>query len=601
MDTDEAKTRRGGKATPGTVHDPEENGAGSSSRPTTEAEGLEPVRSETQPVSELGSSNGDETAAPSDMLAGLARRSANDVDPGDAGATTQVLAIDGDELSDRDLETLTASTLQGDAALARTAPRFKLAFPALQLDERLGRILLALVLAALLWLYVVSLENPTNTTVYTRLPAEPRNLAPQLKVINALPEVDATVQGPQSVLATLSRSSIRPYVDLAGISEGVHDVPVRTDLDTSKNDLTITFSPSKLQVQLESQVTQVFTVSAQLQGTPAFGYKPGDPKVTPDRVSVTGPKDAIARIAKVVVPVDIEGKAGIQQGSKTAEALDANGQPVTGLVYEPPTVAVEVPMQLLLNTRPVSVSVPILGQPAPGYAVASLVMTPTNVTVCCSPSQIEQIGVLETKPVAITGTTTSVITTTSLILPPGVELYNGQSDQITVAISVEPIQTEVRLSVAPTIAGLASGYHGTTSPAQVDVTVSGTFNQLQSLSPTSIRATVNADGRDPGTYTVTPQITVPQGVTVVTSSPKQLTLTIVAPTPVPTVTPIPQPTAAATATRVPEPPATSTPTHTPVRPVVTATPQPAQGTPSTTPTQSPTASPASTHTPTPGP
>jgi YbbR domain-containing protein len=533
----------------------------------------------------------------SSTLGQLVRTTSTDVGPSPIGSSTGVLEIDGDELTDRDLETLTASTVPSDGTTARPTTGRRFVLPRLQLDERLGRIALALVLSVLLWLYVLSLGNPINTTGYPRYTVEIRNVGPQLKVINTLPEVDATVQGQQSVLATLNRSDIKPYVDLAGVPQGVHDVPVLADVDPSKRgDLTINFSPNRVQVQLELQVTRVFTVSVQVNGTPAFGYKPEPAKVTPDRVSVTGSQEAVGRVVKVVVPVDIEGKAGTQQGSKTPVALDANGQEVKGLTFEPATVQVEVPMKLLLNGKAVAVRVPIVGQPAAGYSVSSVIITPTNVTVCCSPSEIEQITVLETQPVAITGTTTSIITSTSLILPPGVELYADQPDKISVAINVDPLQTTVRLAVAPTILGLAPGFTALVSPTQVDVTVSGTFNQLQGLSPTSIRAVVNAEGRSPGAYTVTPQVIVPPGVKLENSSPQQVTLTIIAATPVPTQTPAPVPTLPATPTRSPEAPSTATPTPTVPRPTNTPTLQP---TPSSSPTPSPTPQPSPTPTATP--
>jgi len=73
----------------------------------------------------------------------------------------------------------------------------------ISLDERLGRVLLSIVLAALLWFYVTSLENPAQVTQFSGLPLELRGLGPSLKVINTLPTVNVTVQAPQNLLSNL--------------------------------------------------------------------------------------------------------------------------------------------------------------------------------------------------------------------------------------------------------------------------------------------------------------------------------------------------------------------------------------------------------------
>ncbi len=498
---------------------------------------------------------------------------------------TKVIEIDADDWIDKDLEALSSpdQAKAGDATTSRTAPpatRRRFPYLDLRIDERLGRILLSIVLSALLWFYVLNLENPSNAVPFTGFTIDVRNSAPQLKVTNLpLPEVNVTVQGPKNVLDTVVKSDIRPYIDLKGISEGVREAQVLVDMDASKRrDLTISVSRSSVQVQLELEVTQVFTVSAQTNGTPAVGYRLDPAQVTPDQVRVTGLKEAISRVAKVIVPVDIEGRASTQQGSKSPIAVSANGQVVDGLLFDPQLVQVLVPIKLLSNYRIVTVKPSVLGQPAPGY-LYSITADPSNITICCSPN-LEQIGPqLGTDPIPITGTSSTVITSTKLLLPQGVELYFDQPRHITVTVNVQPIVTSIKLSVAPAVEGLASGYSASVAPNQIDLTLSGTFSQLQGLSPADIRAVVSADGRGAGTYTVKPQINVPQGVKIVSSSPDQVTLTLLALTPLPTRTLPPQP----TATRTLEAGTSVTPVVTRAATPVATTPTP--GPASTTPTQ----------------
>jgi YbbR domain-containing protein len=460
----------------------------------------------------------------------------------------------------------------------------------LSLDERLGRIVLSAVLAFLLWFYVTSLENPAQTTQFNGLPVEVRGLDSNLKVINTVPTVNVTVQAPQNVMNNLREADVRPYVDLHLLGAGVHEVPVATDVTglADHNSINFSVAPRTIQVQLEAQATRVFSVSVNVSGTPAFGYGAEAAQVDPAQVQVTGSENAISRIAQVVVSVDIQDRAGTQRGYKNPVALDSSGQEITGLTFEPTTVQVVVPIKLLLNYKLVPVHVPVIGNPAPGYSAYEIKLDPTNITICCAPSNIlEPILSLDTQPVSISGTTTTVMTTTQLILPAGVELYPGQTHEISVTVRIDTFETTWQLSVAPTIDGLAAGTTAVLSPSSLDLTLSGTLAQFQNLKPSDVRASINVAGLGTGTFELEPEVTVPPGVKLVSITPPKISVSLIPPTPVPP-TPTQVPTAVPTATAN----ALAAPSHTPF-PSPTHTRVLA--------TESPTSSPNATPTPTPSP
>lgn len=477
-------------------------------------------------------------------------------------------------LAARPGHTTTRPTVVGSrrTALARL-PRFTL-------GDRIGRLLLSVVLAALLWFYVVNLENPEQAAVFKGLSVELRGTGTNLKATSVQPTtVDVSVHAPQNVMNGFSQADVRPYVDLTGLGAGVHDVPVRADLDPGiANSVTLDFSPRTLQVQLELQATRVFSLEVQTAGTPAFGFGLEPPQATPSQVQVSGSQEVLSRVQKVIVPVDVSSTSATYQGLKAPVALDAAGKEVTGLTFTPATIQVVVPVKLLLNYKPVPVRVPVQGQPASGYRVSAIAIDPTNVTVCCSPGVIEPLNQIDTRPVAITGTTATVVTTTELILPPNVELYPGQSQIISVTVTIEQIVTTLQLSVAPTVNGLPPDVTAVVSPDRLELTLSGAFEQLQGLTPAEVRAVVDVQGRGPGTYQLQPQIILPQGVKLENQSTNTLAVTLIAPTPVPpTSTMLP-------ATPTNTPPESATPT--PLAGLV-ATPAPTRLAPSPTPYPSP--------------
>ncbi|MDQ3706602.1 MAG: CdaR family protein [Chloroflexota bacterium] len=461
-----------------------------------------------------------------------------------------------------------------------------------ELDERLGRLGLALILAVLLWFYVVNLENPAQTTPFD-LTLDVRGTPPNLRLISPLPIVDVTIQAPENIMRNLSPEDVRLYIDLSEMSEGVHEVPIIIETSGLPRDsLTINIDPREVQVQLQLQVTRVFSIAVEVEGTPPLGYKFDPAQVTPRSVEVTGPQDALDRISRVLVPVNIEGQTSRVQGSRNPRALDAEGRDVTGVTFEPATVQVLVPIETYVRSKSVGVLPSVLGQPAAGYRVVLLTADPNNVQICCTEEALGPVDNLNVVPVPITGTTSTIITTTQLILPAGVDLLPTQSREITITVQVEEFQSAIALSVAPVAQGVPPGYSAFVSPERVDVTLQGSINRLQQIAPENVRVVANVSGLGAGAHQVSLQTILPEGVTLQSISADRVTVTLVAPTPTvvpPTATTQPSPTATNEPTVGPTvtqpvvaPPATSTPaggaTATP--PVAAAT-----RTPTATPTQ----------------
>jgi YbbR domain-containing protein len=509
---------------------------------------------------------------------------------------------DIDQLTSDPAPLVKVSSARGDTGSYRRPTRTNPVIAVLQsfsIDDRLGRILLSIILAVLLWFYVTSLENPAQTFEFNNLQLDARNLTPNLLLINqaSLPSIQVTVQAPQNILSGVRPGDLHPFLDLNDLDAGVHQVPVNVEATGNVNPALINMTPypASVQVLLEVRATQIYSVVVQVNGTPALGSGIEPPQVEPPQVRVTGTESAVARIDKVVVDVDVSDKTSTQSGDRTPLALDSSGNEINGLTFEPETVRVTVPIKPLYETKVVGVNVPIEGNPAPGYSVAEVLRDPTTVTICCAPTDtLDSIQFLNTEPVSISGTVSTVVTTTRLIVPPGIQLYPGQPSEINVTVRVDTFETSWQLSVVPTVEGAPNGMAVVVSPNTLDLTLSGTFAQFQSLKPTDVRAVVNVGGRGPGTYEIAPQVIVPQGIKLDSVSPSVLTVSVIAPTAVPPT---------ATLTPAPTPTNTTAPSPTPSEQAAQVAPTPARSAapPTSTvtaPTPQPTPPPTSTPTPT---
>jgi len=234
--------------------------------------------------------------------------------------------------------------------------------------------------------------------------------------------------------------------------------------------------------------------------------------------------------------------------------MDGSGREVANVIIQPATLQVVVPITSYLAEKTVPVRPSVVGQPAPGYSVR-LDAEPRTVILCCSSEAVESTEFVNVVPVPIGGATSTIITQTQIILPPGVDLVPGQSNVVTVTVEINELQSAIDLSIAPTVQGVSSDFSIFVNPELVDVTLEGSFNRLQAITPANVRLIADVTGLGAGSHTVALRTILPEGVTLQNMSVDEVTVTLIAPTPVPpTATPLPsatptqQPTVAPTAT-----------------------------------------------------
>lgn len=430
--------------------------------------------------------------------------------------------------------------------------------------ERLSRLALAFVLAALLWIYVLDQENPAIRTTFTNIPITLHGLGPNLNSANDLGTATVIVHAPGDVSSRLQAGNFQATIDLSGRGAGTYRLPVVVVPPPGVTDASV--EPAMVSVQIEEMAERRLPVLVRTQGRPGLGYRIQTQQVRPTEVLVRGRRDSVERIDSLVADIDVEGKQGTQTGDVRPKAVDFAGREISDLDFNPAYVNVTIAIQQLLGYKTLPVRVPVEGAPAPGYRVTDITIQPTTLTVYGLPSVLEPLTALETAPVSIGGTTQTVSLDIQVPITNGLTLYPpGTSDRVSVRVAVEEISTKTRLSVLLDKTGLAPGLVAILSPDRVDVTLSGPFDALQSIKPDSVRATLDLTGYAEGTHRLAPVITLPSHTTLQAVDPGDVTVTI-SPPATPTVLP---PTASPPLT--PLPPSTQQPASPPAQ---TATPAP---------------------------
>ena len=155
-----------------------------------------------------------------------------------------------------------------------------------KLTDNIGLKIIALVVAALIWLLVTNNNNPTKSMLFTNVPIKVVN-QDSVADIGKVAELEGSgtvtikVKERRKVLDRLAKNGSDFYIeaDLENITD-MNTVPLT--VTCSNPSITwdeIEISPSSLKVTLEEKVEQAFVISVSTSGIQAAGYEVGTTEV----------------------------------------------------------------------------------------------------------------------------------------------------------------------------------------------------------------------------------------------------------------------------------------------------------------------------------
>ena len=418
-----------------------------------------------------------------------------------------------------------------------------------KLISTVGSLLLALVLALIVWAGATNAENPATTGWYQgQVPIRVQG-QPQDTVIVTAMEAYAQVRitAPQDYWDTIRVGDFDAYVDLSQVEVGTN-VNVPVFVKVLKRGIRLdSFKPASVTVRLEQYATAEVPVRANVIDAPFVGYVARAPVVEPATVTVGGPAPAVARVQYTSVDVWLRGSQVSIVRNLAPTPMDGDDAAVSDVAVSPSLVKVTVELAQRANFKPsVPIRVQLVGDVAPLYWVSNITVKPGSVTLVGLPSALDEIpGFVETEPVDIDKATAPISQRVALRLPPGVSVMPESAQQeasqmVQVDVDVQPVTGgRTLLQVPVRMQGLAPQFTATLSPESVDVYLSGPLVQLQSLGADQIEVTVNLVDLGEGSHQLTPTVIVPAGVEIKGLVPEAVAVQVVgpAPTPAPPATP----------------------------------------------------------------
>lgn len=443
------------------------------------------------------------------------------------------------------------------------------------------RLALALGLAFALWVFVSYTQNPDRDTSYDSVPVDIVGRAPELVLVDqdglprtSLPTVDVTVEADTETLKNVQLSSLRALVDLSALGPGEHQVPV--DVETTRSDLkrlTFSTSPSFLPIRLEQEITRTVPLTVELEGTVPFSFEARTARLTVrnqeiKEVQVRGPQSRVERVAVARVTANIDRLTANYSSPRPVQPLASDGQAVAGVTIEPGNIDVLVPIVSSAGIKRVPVVPQIVGQPASGFIVTNIAVTPQFVRLTGSSGPLDAVQSLATESVDITGAAQTVERTAALRTPLNIGLASGEPSVVKVTITIAPLDRpfQITLPVPVVAVDLPDGLTLAINPPSVQLVLTGSAGRLAGINASTLQGIVSLQGRGAGTFSITPDFKLPEGISIVGDPPVvAVTLRVIERrTEVPTEAPTPEATPASEATPRPdetaEPPSPEPPT-----------------------------------------
>jgi YbbR domain-containing protein len=282
--------------------------------------------------------------------------------------------------------------------------------------KKTGLKIISVIMSVLLWAYVVNQGGAASGQNQTLVALDYRNVPPGL-----------TAKGPEQVTIKLwgiieKNTKIKAYVDLSGLEAGEADVPVL--VEPGSGAILTRPQPRTVHITLTGQQEHVFPIAHQITHNPPSDFELLDISVSPDKCLVRGEPAILSKIDRIVAEVDLRQATDIFSQLVNLSACDVNGKPVGGsfelIPRQASIYAVVAPRQAALELPVTVVTGGIL---PPGFQVTNLSTQPASVKVMGKSSAVDNLTVVPTEMIDLTGKRQSFQQEVELRPPHGVSVF----------------------------------------------------------------------------------------------------------------------------------------------------------------------------------
>lgn len=288
----------------------------------------------------------------------------------------------------------------------------------------------AIIVAIVLWLYVMNDQNPAIDGSYT-VPVTIEN-APDGYLMNASADtVTIRVRAPRSFFVAADRNDFHARVNLADFTEGDKDYTVETTIPYGFDLLSV--SPDKVMVNLDRLVQKTLKAELTIGGSPAAGFTVDKIVQDSEAATVEGPRSLVNQVVHIVGHINLNGQSSNYTSNVTLFALNADGREVAGVTLTPSSMGVTVSLARGLSRKVVEVQAKAQSDLPPQLKLEGITVEPARIEIAGAEDVISKISSISTEEFSLANVRETEKRQVQLALPSGVTVTNPN---VTVEIKV---------------------------------------------------------------------------------------------------------------------------------------------------------------------
>lgn len=372
--------------------------------------------------------------------------------------------------------------------------------------------LLSLILAIVLWGFVVAGENPTVTTRMTEVPividnAEDLENKGLVLMPNYRKYIDVMISGKRNQIINMTPSHIRVTADLAGLGEGTHNIRLKYSLPTGIN---LESESQVISAEIQKLISKDFSVNVDKVGNLPTGYLIESIKATPEKITLRGARSTIDSITNLSASLTLSQVEDDIVTNVDVVAMNAEGQKVDNITYGQKFVNLTA---LILKQKEVSININTATETLnPNYRLKNISINPSKVYIKGKKELVDKLKEVDTQDIDLSDVNKSGVRKVKLELPSGISLTDAKLEFLVDFELEGKIKKEISLSTSNIGVSGANGLDYAFNSQTYKITVSGFSQDLESLKAGDFKASLDLSGKSSGLLSLKPSVSTDKDV-----------------------------------------------------------------------------------------
>ena len=356
-------------------------------------------------------------------------------------------------------------------------------------------IVISCIASVILWMYVASYENTTQTVTLTGLEVkyiggedilQDRNLLVTDKDVQ---DVTLTLLVKRSLVSQLTNDTVHVGVDLRDIrSSGDYDRVYTISYDNvDEEDVIVTRRvPEYMKVKIDRMdVNPEVVVRGVFDGTVAEGYMREPIIYYPETIEVSGPESVISQIAYAKVVIDREELTRTVSGVVEFVLVDSDGQPIESPEITTSVDEIQYTIPIVMM-KDVGLTVNLLSGGGATEDNAVVRIDPPTISITGDAELLSSINQIQLGTIDLASFAQSTTETFAIVLPNGVNNLSGEKEA-TVTASIKGLDTKRIITTNISFVNVSQGYRARSITQYKEVLIRGPKEIIDLIDKDNIR------------------------------------------------------------------------------------------------------------------